>query len=155
MVNNRSSVRWLFTAKKTSDLSSNSMIMHDHSTLEAKRNDNGRLSPSFGIPTDICGTDSHIHEGEFVANFPVRSVPIDGSRLTLSLQLIPGHEVVGTIEAVGKNVKGFREGDRCVADLGWGHRTSFFVVRLKINTPTATFSANSTSTADVGLRKPQ
>jgi len=50
----------------------------------------------------ICGTDSHVHEGEFIAKFP----------------LIPGHEVVGTIAAVGKKVKGFVEGDRCVADPG-------------------------------------
>ncbi|KAF9226326.1 GroES-like protein [Gyrodon lividus] len=50
----------------------------------------------------ICGTDSHIHEGEFIAKFP----------------LVPGHEVVGTIATVGKNVEGFNEGDRCVADPG-------------------------------------
>ncbi|KAI0340368.1 NADP+-dependent D-mannitol dehydrogenase [Trametopsis cervina] len=48
----------------------------------------------------ICGTDSHVHEGEFIARFP----------------LIPGHEVVGVIAEVGKNVKGFAKGDRCVAD---------------------------------------
>ncbi|EIM82471.1 NADP+-dependent D-mannitol dehydrogenase [Stereum hirsutum FP-91666 SS1] len=50
----------------------------------------------------ICGTDSHVHEGEFVSKFP----------------LIPGHEVVGKIEAIGKNVKGLSVGDRCVADPG-------------------------------------
>ncbi|KAL5521788.1 ARD1_2 [Sanghuangporus sanghuang] len=48
----------------------------------------------------VCGTDAHIHEGEFIAKFP----------------LIPGHEVVGVITEVGKNVKGFAVGDRCVAD---------------------------------------
>ncbi|KAG8932067.1 N-terminal acetyltransferase A complex catalytic subunit ard1 [Tulasnella sp. 419] len=48
----------------------------------------------------MCGTDTHIHNGEFIAQFP----------------LIPGHEVVGTIAKVGKNVTGFTEGDRCVAD---------------------------------------
>ncbi|KAF8122692.1 chaperonin 10-like protein [Boletus edulis] len=48
----------------------------------------------------ICGTDGHVHEGEFIAKFP----------------LIPGHEVIGTIAAVGKNVVGFSEGDRCAAD---------------------------------------
>ncbi|KAG6379664.1 chaperonin 10-like protein [Boletus reticuloceps] len=48
----------------------------------------------------ICGTDSHVHEGEFIATFP----------------LIPGHEVIGTIAAVGKNVVGFSEGERCAAD---------------------------------------
>ncbi|KAI0047734.1 GroES-like protein [Auriscalpium vulgare] len=48
----------------------------------------------------ICGTDAHIHNGEFIAAFP----------------LIPGHEVVGKIEEVGKDVKDFSTGDRVVAD---------------------------------------
>ncbi|KAI0711362.1 NADP+-dependent D-mannitol dehydrogenase [Earliella scabrosa] len=48
----------------------------------------------------VCGTDQHIHEGEFISTFP----------------LIPGHEFVGEIAAVGKNVTGFEKGDRCVAD---------------------------------------
>lgn len=50
----------------------------------------------------ICGTDSHVHDGEFIARFP----------------LVPGHEVVGTIEKIGQNVKGLSVGDRCVADPG-------------------------------------
>ncbi|KAF9457532.1 chaperonin 10-like protein [Collybia nuda] len=48
----------------------------------------------------ICGTDHHLAEGEFIGKFP----------------LIPGHEIVGTISAVGKSVEGFSIGDRCVAD---------------------------------------
>ncbi|EJD05367.1 NADP+-dependent D-mannitol dehydrogenase [Fomitiporia mediterranea MF3/22] len=48
----------------------------------------------------ICGTDAHIHEGEFISKFP----------------LVPGHEVVGVIAEVGKNVKNFTTGDSCVAD---------------------------------------
>ncbi|KAM5533564.1 hypothetical protein V8D89_012780 [Ganoderma adspersum] len=48
----------------------------------------------------ICGTDNHVHEGEFIAVFP----------------LIPGHEVVGEVVDIGKNVTGFDKGDRCVAD---------------------------------------
>ncbi|RPD65696.1 NADP+-dependent D-mannitol dehydrogenase [Lentinus tigrinus ALCF2SS1-6] len=48
----------------------------------------------------VCGTDNHIHEGEFISTFP----------------LIPGHEVVGVIADVGKDVKDFAKGDRCVAD---------------------------------------
>lgn len=45
---------------------------------------------------------------------------INGSRpiLSLCLQLIPGHEVIGKIATVGKDVRGFRVGDRCVADPG-------------------------------------
>ncbi|KAJ3799766.1 chaperonin 10-like protein [Lentinula aff. detonsa] len=50
----------------------------------------------------ICGTDGHIHEGEFISKFP----------------LIPGHEAIGTVVEMGKNVKGFAKGDRCVADVG-------------------------------------
>ncbi|KAF8273130.1 NADP+-dependent D-mannitol dehydrogenase [Lactarius quietus] len=50
----------------------------------------------------VCGTDGHIHEGEFTSSFP----------------LIPGHEAVGSIVELGKDVKGFAIGDRCVADVG-------------------------------------
>ncbi|KAI0776487.1 NADP+-dependent D-mannitol dehydrogenase, partial [Irpex lacteus] len=50
----------------------------------------------------VCGTDSHVHNGEFITKFP----------------LIPGHEVVGVIEKVGKNVTDFSKGDRVVADPG-------------------------------------
>ncbi|KAF8466229.1 chaperonin 10-like protein [Kalaharituber pfeilii] len=48
----------------------------------------------------VCGTDLHIHDGEFIAKFP----------------LIPGHETVGVIAAIGKDVKGFEIGDRVAAD---------------------------------------
>ncbi|KAI9813325.1 MAG: hypothetical protein M1832_006340 [Thelocarpon impressellum] len=48
----------------------------------------------------VCGTDLHIHEGEFLAKFP----------------LIPGHETVGVVAALGKDVKGFELGQRVVAD---------------------------------------
>ncbi|EIM82067.1 NADP+-dependent D-mannitol dehydrogenase [Stereum hirsutum FP-91666 SS1] len=50
----------------------------------------------------VCGTDGHIHEGEFISTFP----------------LIPGHEAIGVIVELGKDVKGFAKGDRCVADVG-------------------------------------
>lgn len=46
--------------------------------------------------TGICGTDLHIHEGNFAAEFP----------------LIPGHELVGAVDAVGDDVTGFRPGQR-------------------------------------------
>ncbi|KAL0958145.1 hypothetical protein HGRIS_000312 [Hohenbuehelia grisea] len=49
-----------------------------------------------------CGTDLHISDGEFITKFP----------------LIPGHEVVGIIHGLGKDVQGFSKGDRCVADPG-------------------------------------
>jgi len=48
----------------------------------------------------VSGTDLHIHEGEFLAKFP----------------LVPGHETVGVVAAVGPKVRGFAIGERVVAD---------------------------------------
>ncbi len=48
----------------------------------------------------LCGTDLHIHEGEFNPSFP----------------LIPGHEFTGEVAAVGKAVRGWQAGDRVVAN---------------------------------------
>jgi len=45
----------------------------------------------------ICRTDLHVIEGEL----PTHRLP-----------LIPGHQVVGTVEALGPGAKRFREGDR-------------------------------------------
>jgi propanol-preferring alcohol dehydrogenase len=45
----------------------------------------------------ICHTDLHIIEGEIPAP---------------KLPLVPGHQVVGVVEAKGKNVKKFKEGER-------------------------------------------
>lgn len=44
----------------------------------------------------VCGTDLHIHNGDFNAAFP----------------LIPGHELVGTVESVGKDVTRFKVGEQ-------------------------------------------
>lgn len=55
------------------------------------------VSPAEPGPTDVrisvhqtglCGTDKHIHEGDFNAAFP----------------LVPGHEIVGTVESAGDRV---------------------------------------------------
>ncbi|RYP31707.1 hypothetical protein DL767_005620 [Monosporascus sp. MG133] len=48
----------------------------------------------------VCGTDLHIHEGEFIAEFP----------------LIPGHETTGVVVGFADDVKGFEIGDRVTAD---------------------------------------
>jgi D-arabinitol dehydrogenase (NADP+) len=48
----------------------------------------------------VCKTDVHIHSGKFISSFP----------------LIPGHEFCGEILEVGRDVQGFRVGDRVVAD---------------------------------------
>src|SRR5215208_8397415 len=49
--------------------------------------------------TTICGTDVHILKGEY----PV------AKRLTV------GHEPVGVIEKLGRNVQGYEEGQRVIA----------------------------------------
>ncbi|KAG9311768.1 chaperonin 10-like protein [Chiua virens] len=61
----------------------------------------------------VCGTDAHIHDGEFISKFP----------------LIPGHESIGTVVEMGKNVKGFDIGDRAVADVGITCGNCFFCRR--------------------------
>ena len=48
------------------------------------------------IQTGVCGTDLHIHQGDFYAAFP----------------LVPGHEIVGTAAKLGEGVTGFLAGDR-------------------------------------------
>lgn len=48
----------------------------------------------------VCGTDLHINDGTFFATFP----------------LIPGHEMVGVIEALGRGVSDFGLGDRVVVN---------------------------------------
>ncbi len=46
------------------------------------------------VLTGICGTDVHIHDGEFFANFP----------------LTPGHEPFGIVDALGEGVDGVTVG---------------------------------------------
>jgi D-arabinitol dehydrogenase (NADP+) len=45
--------------------------------------------------TGICGTDLHIHNGKFFAEFP----------------LTPGHELVGPVDALGDGTEGFHVGE--------------------------------------------
>ena len=45
--------------------------------------------------TGICGTDLHIHNGKFFAEFP----------------LTPGHELTGPVDALGDGVEGLRVGE--------------------------------------------
>jgi len=63
----------------------------------------------------VCGTDAHIHDGEFISKFP----------------LIPGHEAVGFAVEIGKDVKEFAKGDRCVADVGITCDNCFYCRRGK------------------------
>jgi D-arabinitol dehydrogenase (NADP+) len=48
----------------------------------------------------MCATDIHIYRGEYTARYPV----------------VPGHELSGTVEAVGENVIGIAVGDRVAVD---------------------------------------
>jgi D-arabinitol dehydrogenase (NADP+) len=50
--------------------------------------------------TGVCGTDLHIHEGGFDSRYP----------------LIPGHEIVGTVDSVGEGVVELEPGQRVAAD---------------------------------------
>lgn len=48
----------------------------------------------------VCGTDLHIHAGEFFTRYP----------------LIPGHEIVGEVISCGDGVTGFAPGQQVVVD---------------------------------------
>lgn len=50
--------------------------------------------------TGVCGTDLHLLHGHFGARFP----------------LVPGHEISGTVDAVGPGVLNVREGDPVTLD---------------------------------------
>jgi D-arabinitol dehydrogenase (NADP+) len=61
----------------------------------------------------LCGTDLHIHEGEFAPNFP----------------LIPGHEFTGEIVALGGSVKGLRHKQRVVGNSNESCGKCFYCMR--------------------------
>ena len=61
----------------------------------------------------LCGTDLHIHEGEFNPAFP----------------LIPGHEFTGEIAAVGRGAHGWRIGERVVANCNRACNACFYCRR--------------------------
>jgi D-arabinitol dehydrogenase (NADP+) len=50
--------------------------------------------------TGVCGTDLHLHEGEFSPVYP----------------LIPGHEIIGEVERVGDQVVGLEPGRQVAVD---------------------------------------
>src|SRR5690349_2511820 len=54
----------------------------------------------------ICHTDLHTVEGDL----PLPKLPV-----------IPGHQIVGTVDALGEGVRAFREGDR--VGIPWLHST--------------------------------
>ncbi|PQE25397.1 L-threonine 3-dehydrogenase protein [Rutstroemia sp. NJR-2017a BBW] len=65
----------------------------------------------------VCGTDLHIHEGEFIAKGKLLYISEDvGFSFRLRPMGLAGHETVGVVAATGPKVKGFNVGDRVVAD---------------------------------------
>ncbi len=54
----------------------------------------------------VCHTDLHTVEGDL----PLPKLPV-----------VPGHQIVGRVEAAGRDVRSFREGDR--VGIPWLHRT--------------------------------
>jgi D-arabinitol dehydrogenase (NADP+) len=61
----------------------------------------------------LCGTDLHIHEGEFGPHFP----------------LIPGHEFTGEIVQLGSSVTGLRTGHRAVGNSNQACGRCFYCMR--------------------------
>jgi len=61
----------------------------------------------------LCGTDLHIHEGEFAPSFP----------------LIPGHEFTGEIVALGAEVKDLQEKQRVVGNSNESCGKCFYCMR--------------------------
>ena len=61
----------------------------------------------------LCGTDLHIHEGEFAPNFP----------------LIPGHEFTGEIVALGGSVKDLKQRQRVVGNSNESCGKCFYCMR--------------------------
>ncbi len=56
----------------------------------------------------ICGTDVHIYQGFSIGTFHPK------------LPLVLGHEFSATVSALGKDVKGFKEGDRVTVEANIG-----------------------------------
>lgn len=50
------------------------------------------------IQTGVCGTDLHLHEGEFLAAYP----------------MIPGHEILGVVDRAGQEVEDLAPGQQVV-----------------------------------------
>jgi 2-desacetyl-2-hydroxyethyl bacteriochlorophyllide A dehydrogenase len=84
-----------------------------------------RPVPAFG-PDDvlvqvervgICGTDLHIFHGHYAAE---------------RLPLVPGHELVGRVADMGRNVRGLRHGRRVVLDINIGCGTCYWCRRNEI-----------------------
>jgi 2-desacetyl-2-hydroxyethyl bacteriochlorophyllide A dehydrogenase len=65
----------------------------------------------------VCGTDLHIFNGHYSAD---------------RLPLVPGHEFVGHVAAMGTNVRGFKEGDPVIGDINIGCGRCFYCRRNEV-----------------------
>lgn len=80
------------------------VLRQRHTSLDSIR---GRIKPHHQTLTNgtvkscgICGTDLHIHNGDFESAMPV----------------VTGHETSGIVVKIGESVKGFKIGDKVTAD---------------------------------------
>ena len=93
-------------------------VLHDVRRLEVRE----ILRPEPGpgevlvrvAATGLCGTDLHIFSGHANYNTDDHGQPIP---LVLQSQIL-GHEIAGTIELIGTEVRNLRPGDRVVIDQG-------------------------------------
>jgi alcohol dehydrogenase, propanol-preferring len=91
------------------------MVLHEQGLIETRPLRREQVSDPQAGPgrvrlrvtaCGICHTDLHVVEGDLAPN---------------KMPVIPGHQIVGTIDQVGEGVEQFREGDR--VGIPWLHET--------------------------------
>jgi D-arabinitol dehydrogenase (NADP+) len=91
----------MFTAPRTTKGASMKAVVYDapeqYQVKDIPRPEAGEGQIRIKVhQVGVCGTDLHIHHGDFNAAFP----------------LIPGHELVGTVDALGDGVTRFSVGEQ-------------------------------------------
>ena len=94
------------------------LVLSDIGTLELRQLETPKIAENDILikvgAVGVCGTDFHIFDG--LTNFNRNH---KGEIITLSQQpQILGHEIMGIVEEVGKNVHDLQKGDRIVVDQG-------------------------------------
>lgn len=93
-------------------------VLHDVRSLEVRDVPQPEAGPYDVlvrvVATGLCGTDLHIFGGHANYNTDDRGQPVP---LALHPQIL-GHEIAGTVEKVGLEVRDLRKGDRVVVDQG-------------------------------------
>ena len=81
-------------------------VLYDDKMIEPQNASDPQIGPNEVLlasgTAGICGTDLHVYRGEFKAR--------------VAYPAILGHEFGGVIEEVGKDVQGYKRGDRVVVD---------------------------------------